>query len=289
MELGLNFNGDRQFNEITDGAAKAESLGYSNIWVGESIHFSHPFPVIASIAHRTEKIRVGSGIVSYFFNRSLHIRKAFETFVEAYGERFAIALAPGDMNSLRIAGISPEKPLKKLEETIDDLRSSKKLVDTPIYVGASGPKMIERGSEISDGVLLNYAHPDYVKWALEFLHKETFLGVYAPALLAPDMKNDRAALMASAFVAAGTNPVFQKSFQLEEEVSEIRKILSEKRFERLEEKKELLLERFVMYGEPKKILERIKEFERLGIDQVILGSPFTYNLEAIKIIADAFP
>ncbi len=162
MEIAININGDLSYGEIHRGALLAESLAYSNIWVGESTFFKHPFPVIASIAHETSRIRLGSGIVSYYFNRSLHIRRAFETLVESYGERFAITLAPGDVNSLRESGIKPEKPLKKLRETINDLRGSELLAHTPIYVGASGPKMIETGCDFADGVLLNYAYPAYV-------------------------------------------------------------------------------------------------------------------------------
>lgn len=284
MEVGINFNGDLSFEKIKDGARLSGELGYSNIWVGESIDFNHPFPVIASIADATDKIRVGSGIISYFFNRSLHIKKAFETLVETYGDRFAIALAPGDLNSLQSAGIEVSKPLKKLGETIAELRDSKLLKSAPIYVGASGPKMIELGSRLADGVLLNYTHPEYVKWALEHLACDTFACVYAPALLTPDSVNERSALIAASFVAAGANKVFQKEFGLTDFVDEIRKILRDKKFSELGKHREYLTSRFLISGDTQSIRKQMKAFEKMGIDQVILGSPFCYNIEAVEAI-----
>jgi 5,10-methylenetetrahydromethanopterin reductase len=282
MEIGLNFNGDREFIETQQKAAAAEKMGFSNIWVGESIHFSHPYPVIAAIAHSTRDITIGSGIISYFFNRGLHIKKAFETFVEAWGQRFAIALAPGDVNSLRECGIDPSKPLQKLKTTLEILRASRKLGETPIYVGASGPRMIEMGSTHADGVLLNYAYPEYVKWALDHLQSDTFVAVYAPALLTPDRKNEKAAIWASAFVASGSNKSFQEDFGLGEDVEQIRGFLGENNFAALLEKKDFLLERFTIHGDEQALIRRLREYKGMGVDQVILGSPFTYSYAAIK-------
>ncbi|MFQ5800531.1 MAG: LLM class flavin-dependent oxidoreductase [Candidatus Hydrothermarchaeales archaeon] len=285
MDFGINFNGDLPFEKIKEGARTAERLGFDFIWVGESIHFKHPFPIITAIAHSTKNIRVGSGIISYFFNRGLHIRKAFETLVEAYGERFAIALAPGDFNALRESKIEPKKPLERLKETIDELSGSEALENTPLFVGASGPKMIEAGSKFSDGLLLNYAHPEHLKWALSHLQKDTYTGAYAPALLLPDKKNEKAILLASAFVAAGSNPSFQEHFSLKEEVEEVRLILKEKRYDALEEKKDFLLERFAICGDDATIKKRIREFKKLGLNQIIFGSPVTYNLHSVEVIA----
>jgi 5,10-methylenetetrahydromethanopterin reductase len=287
LDVGINFNGDLSFEKIRDGARISEKLGYSNIWVGESIEFNHPLPIITAIAVATENIRVGSGIISYFFNRSLHIQKAFETLVEAFGNRFAIALAPGDLNSLQNSGIHVSKPLKKLEQTIAELRASEALEGTPICVGASGPRMIEVGSRLADGVLLNYAHPEYVEWALDHLAKETYVGVYAPSLLTPDSMNEKTALIAASFVAAGSNKAFQEEFGLADRVEEIRRILRERRFDKLSESREFLFERFLISGDDRKILEQLNEFEKMGIDQVILGSPFCYNQEAVEAIGRA--
>jgi 5,10-methylenetetrahydromethanopterin reductase len=287
MDVGINFNGDLSFEKIREGARISEKLDYSNIWVGESLDFKHPFPVITAIVDATERLRVGSGIISYFFNRSLHIKKAFETLVEAYGDRFAITLAPGDLNSLRSTGIDVSKPLKKLEQTIAELRTSKILSDTPIYAGASGPKMIEAGSQLADGVLLNYAHPDYVEWALSHLAKDTYVGVYAPALLTPDEGNEKSALIAASYVAAGANKAFQKEFGLADHVEKVRGTLKERRFDKLFENKEFLMDRFLISGNEKTILEQLNEFEIMDIDQVILGSPFCYNIKSVEAIGRA--
>jgi len=135
-------------------------------------------------------------------------------------------------------------------------------------------------------VLPNYVYPKHVSWALRHRSKKCYTGVYAPALVVPDKKNEKAILIASAIVAAGSNQRFIEEFGFEEEVAEIRKSLKSGRYDELSGKRDFLLDRFAIYGEIDDLRSRIDEYRKMGIDQVILGSPFTYSLEAIEALLD---
>jgi len=287
VEVGVNVNGDLPFNSIAAAARLIECSGFAHIWVGESPDFKHPLPVIAAIAHCTDEIKVCSGILSYLLNRPLHIRAAFETLSEEHGARFAIGLAPGDLNALRSMGIEVARPLERLEEAIEHLRGSELLRGTPIYVGASGPRMIELGSRLAEGVLLNYAYPEYVEWAVGHVKGRCRIGVYAPAHLAPDKKGEKAVLFASAHVLSGSNKTFQERFNLQGDVEEIRKAMRQGGYERLRERKDFLLGRFAFYGSVEELLERMRVLKKMGVELVILGSPFAHSLKAIELLARA--
>ncbi len=61
-------------------------------------------------------------------------------------------------------------------------------------------------------------------------------------------------------------------------------MLRAKRFSDLENHREFLMDRFLISGDEKTIQGQINEFEKMGIDQVILGSPFCYNIKSVETI-----
>ena len=55
---------------------------------------------------------------------------------------------------------------------LDYVYQERKPKDVPIYIGATGMKMMELTGEIADGVVLNYlVSPDYNNRAMEALQK----------------------------------------------------------------------------------------------------------------------
>ena len=53
---------------------------------------------------------------------------------------------------------------------LDYVYEERRPKDVPIYIGATGMKMMELTGEIADGVVLNYlVSPDYNSWAMEAL------------------------------------------------------------------------------------------------------------------------
>jgi alkanesulfonate monooxygenase SsuD/methylene tetrahydromethanopterin reductase-like flavin-dependent oxidoreductase (luciferase family) len=55
---------------------------------------------------------------------------------------------------------------------LENVHLTKKPISIPVYIGATGFKMMELAGEIADGVLMNYlVAPDYTRKALEFLSR----------------------------------------------------------------------------------------------------------------------
>jgi len=309
VEIGINFNGDLSPRHIVKGSKISEGTGYDCIWIGEAAEYMHPFPIMALVSQETETIKVGTGIISPQLNRCYHIAKAFHTLQEVYGNRFVVGLAPGDYRGLEKTGAATSHSLKKVTSCVMKLRrslssnhwssanaSSKMAFEEapslemlPIYVGASGPKMIETGSKVADGVLLNYVSPEFLKWALKFLRNAQCRKVaYGPALLEPDKKNLEHLRISAAIVLSGANRTLVEEFGLEDAASEVDKILREKQFYRLKEYDGILLEKFAIHGSLHELEQRVDEIKALGMHHIVLATPFCRNLESIEKVGQAF-
>jgi 5,10-methylenetetrahydromethanopterin reductase len=277
MDYGVNFNGDQPYVNIKKGAGMAEGGGFNCIWVGENPEFMHPFPVIAAVAEATSNITVGSGIISPFLNKCAHIVTGFKVLREAYGDRFVIGIAPGDKPSLKQVGV--EFKGSRITECLQSLKS----LGFRVFIGASEPKLL--GNALCDGVLLNYVNPEYVKWALRFLEKPLYAATYSPSLLLPDEDNREVLRIAAATVATGSNPAFQREFGLESKIGKLRDILHRKEYGELQKHDSFLLEGFTLSGSLTEITDRIDELGKLGIKQVVFGSPMSNNLKNIGKLA----
>ncbi|MBS7658827.1 MAG: LLM class flavin-dependent oxidoreductase [Candidatus Bathyarchaeia archaeon] len=302
FELGVNFNTDLPINYIINGVKIAEKYGYDYVWIGESIQHPHPIPIAALISKVTERIKIGI-IISPKINRSIHIVKSIQTLLEVYGERYAIGLVPGDTIKLEALGLKTFNILKEMHLCIKSFPRTPlfkinfngvlpklcRLRSLPIYIGASGPKMINEGSKIADGLLLNYINPEFIKWCLKFVDVENCcITAFGPVLLKPAKEELLMALrISTAIIASGANKSFIKNFNMDNEVEEVKRVFIKNNFDALKKYDEFLIEKFAIYGNLEEIKNKIEELKRIGVDQVIFGAPFCKNLEAIKIVGES--
>jgi 5,10-methylenetetrahydromethanopterin reductase len=215
---------------------------------------------------------------------------AFQNLQDVYGNRFALGLAPGDIRGLKITGALTKHPLQKVKNCIREVR--KKFPDSstlPIYVGASGPKMVEIASKMADGVLLNYVYPEFISWALRYFKDGPCRkAAYGPTLLKPEEKNIELLRVSAAIVLSGGNKTFLREFGLEETASEVNGILHKRQFHKLRMYDDLLLSKFAISGSLCEVEERVDELKHLGICQVVFATPLCRDVASIKKIGDAF-
>ena len=177
-------------------AAKAEGLGYDSLWVTETRLARDAVSVLGAMAAVTERIRLGSCIVNSWTRGPALMAMTFATLDN---------LAPGRMNLGLGAywdplawkqGIERKKPLSQMREYIgvvrrllaleDGVTHEGELVtvrdltldlghgdprvppDVKIFIGPTGPKMMELTGEIADGALINgILPPTYTRRSLE--------------------------------------------------------------------------------------------------------------------------
>lgn len=182
---------------IRDGiryAQHAEARGFEAVWQAESRLVREATVPMAAYASHTRDIKIGSGVVNTWTRNVGLLAATFVTLDDLAPGRIMLGLGAWWDPLARKVGIDRTSPLQCMRETveasrrlftlgevsyqgefvhldgvrIDVVHGDSSPRDIPIYIGATGPKMLELAGEIADGVLLNYmVSPKYNDDALE--------------------------------------------------------------------------------------------------------------------------
>jgi 5,10-methylenetetrahydromethanopterin reductase len=176
---------------IRDGmrwCRRAESAGFEAVWQAESRLVREATVPMAAFAAVTERLLIGSGVVNTWTRNVALLASTFVTLDDLAPGRVILGLGAWWDPLARKVGITRARPLRAMRETVEACRALFTLRETsyagdfvyldgvridvvhgddsprqiPIYIGATGPKMLELTGEIADGVVLNYmVSPSY--------------------------------------------------------------------------------------------------------------------------------
>ena len=174
----------------------AEQKGFEAVWQAESRLVRDAIVPMAAYAAVTEHIKVGSGVINNWTRNIGLLASTFLTLDDLAPNRIICGIGAWWDPLARNVGIVRRKPLLAMRETVEVLRrllnmervtfhgefhhvdgieldvvhGRREPRNVPIYIGATGPKMMELSGEIADGVVLNYCvPPEYNDQALEHL------------------------------------------------------------------------------------------------------------------------
>jgi probable F420-dependent oxidoreductase len=148
----------------------AEDAGYTDLWSGET-NGPDGFTPLALAAAWTERPRLGTGIVGVITRGRALLAQEAAALADASGGRFALGIgASSDRIVEGWNGMPLERPLSKISETIDFLRTALageradggfKLErapesEIPIVVAALRGKMLKLAVEKGDGAFTNF-------------------------------------------------------------------------------------------------------------------------------------
>ncbi|MFZ0546680.1 MAG: LLM class flavin-dependent oxidoreductase, partial [Candidatus Promineifilaceae bacterium] len=176
----------------------AEESGFEAVWQAESRLVRDAIVPMAAYAATTKRIKVASGVTNNWTRNIGLLAATFLTLDDLAQDRIICGIGAWWDPLAQKVGITRRKPLSAMRETIEVLR---RLLDmetvtfhgefhyvdgikldvvhgrtdprnVPIYIGATGMKMMELAGEIADGVCLNYlVHPDYNLRAMDALER----------------------------------------------------------------------------------------------------------------------
>lgn len=169
----------------------AESLGYDNLWFGDSQNIWREVHVtMGASAVGTERIVFGTGVTNAVTRHLSVNAAAWATLWELTSGRVIVGIGAGD-SSLRTMGLTPMK-LRELEVSIAQLRALfrgesiaeatsgadfhlnyvAQPLNIPIYVAASAPKILELAGRVADGVIvLVGTAPHFIQAAIDTIHR----------------------------------------------------------------------------------------------------------------------
>ncbi len=183
----------------------AEERGFSEIWQADTRLARDCIVMMSAFLAHSKKLRIGSGVLPIWTRNPAVIAATWSTMWELGGGkaedgRGRVMLGLGawwEPIATRV-GVKREKPLQAIRENIEVIRKlftmeevsyegsfvhldrikldvaygDRSPRDIPIYIGATGDKMLEMAGEICDGVVLNYVvSVDYIKKAIALVEQ----------------------------------------------------------------------------------------------------------------------
>lgn len=195
--IGLAFLDRPELKRALNIAKQAETLGYESIWVCETRLARDAISIMGALAATTDRIKLGSGIVNTWTRGPALMAVTFATLDELALGRMLLGLGSYWDPLAWKQGIERRKLMTQMREYVEVTRRLLNLErftfegevvavrdleldlghgmprepkNVPIYIGATGFKMMEMAGEIADGVLINgLLSYDYVETSLEHI------------------------------------------------------------------------------------------------------------------------
>ncbi len=314
-------------------ARYAEERGFSEIWQADTRLARDCIVMMSALLSNTKRLRIGSGVLPIWTRNPAVIAASWSTMWELGGKAFGrgrVMLGLGawwEPIASRV-GVKREKPLQAMREHIEAIRqlfSMQEVTyqgqfvqldrikldvaygdltprDIPIYIGATGDKMLELAGEIADGVVLNYVvSVEYIRRAIALVTQgaqkagRDMKDVDLPELLVCCLsdKDPKAAMAEGKKLVAyylATEPHIMKASGVSEELLEkVQSILSwpATEAEYIRASKEIpdeVVRSLMAVGTSKECREKVKEYIDAGVTCPILFP----MMPDIQPVVDAF-
>ena len=180
MDFGFTLKPDHTIERTINLTRQAEDGGFSYGWLFDShVLWKDPYPILTIMALNTERMRLGTCVTNPATRDPSVTASALATLNEISGGRMDLGIGRGDSARRRMG--KPPTTLARLEEAavlIRDLVEGKTVDQDgtdlnftwtrkdklPVWLAGYGPKALELTARIADGVILQLADPDLIRW-----------------------------------------------------------------------------------------------------------------------------
>lgn len=170
FDFGVGLFPTEPLKQMIHLAKVSEAMEFTHIWVGDShLIWREAYVNMAAIALNTTKVKLGTGVTNPLTRHPSVLASAYATLEEYSPGRMIVGIGLGD-SSVETMGLKPstlanfEKSLEQMRAlfagTESELPSGKIHLlhpcknKVPIYIAASGPKMLELSGRIADGIIV---------------------------------------------------------------------------------------------------------------------------------------
>ena len=184
LAVGTFISVGKTLDRAIERVQTAERLGYESAYVTH-IAARDSMTVCAAYACRTERIRVGTGVLPIYSRTPVATAQIAATVDELSGGRFTLGIGVSHRPVVEPwYGQKIEKPAREMRDYASALRAIFRnedpptegrfptqfhfmgyevRPDLPIYLAALSPAMLRLAGEIGDGVILWLCTPDYIR------------------------------------------------------------------------------------------------------------------------------
>jgi alkanesulfonate monooxygenase SsuD/methylene tetrahydromethanopterin reductase-like flavin-dependent oxidoreductase (luciferase family) len=183
--VGTFISAGRSLETALQRVERAESLGYESVYTTH-IAARDSLIVLAAYASRTERIKLGTGVLPIYSRTPVATAQAAATIDELSGGRMVLGLGVAHQVTVENwFGSTIGKPVKEMREYVGAVRAMfrgeepptsnerfptrfrfmgyEPRPELPVYVAALSPAMLRLAGEIGDGVMLWLCNPDYIR------------------------------------------------------------------------------------------------------------------------------
>ena len=180
MDFGFTLKPDHRIGRTVDLARRAEANGFSYGWLFDShVLWRDPYPLLTLMAQATTAMRLGTCVTNPATREPSVTASLLAELNELSEGRMDLGIGRGD-SARRVLG-KPPTTMKTLEEAISVIRD---LVEgrsvtyegtelelpwtgkwqLPVWVAGYGPMAIAMTGRVADGLILQLADPDLIRW-----------------------------------------------------------------------------------------------------------------------------
>jgi probable F420-dependent oxidoreductase len=187
MDFGFTLKPDHSIGRTLDLARRAEAAGFSYGWLFDShVLWREPYVLLTLMAQATERMRLGTCVTNPATREPSVTASALAVLNEVSGGRMDLGIGRGD-SARRVLG-KPPTTMKALEEAIGVIRAlvEGKTIEfegtdlqlpwtgrwtIPVWVAGYGPMAIAMTGRVADGLILQLADVDLIRWFVSQLRE----------------------------------------------------------------------------------------------------------------------
>jgi probable F420-dependent oxidoreductase len=180
MDFGFTLKPDHTIERTLAIARQAEAAGFSHGWLFDShVLWRDPYPLLTLMAGATTSLRLGTCVTNPATREPSVTASMLAVLDEISGGRMDLGIGRGD-SARRVLG-KPPTTMAHLEEAIVVIKA---LVEgrtvtfegteltlpwsgkwrLPVWVAGYGPMALQMTGRVADGVILQLADPDLIRW-----------------------------------------------------------------------------------------------------------------------------
>lgn len=186
MDFGFTLKPDHSSARTIALTRQAEAAGFAYGWLFDShVLWKEVYPLLTLMALNTERMRLGTCVTNPATREPTVTASALATLDEISDGRMDLGIGRGD-SARRVLG-KPPTTMRTLEEAIGLIRD---LVEgrahewegtevrlpwtgswrLPVWVAGYGPMALSMTGRVADGLILQLADPDLIRWMAGMMH-----------------------------------------------------------------------------------------------------------------------
>jgi len=182
--------------EAAETAKKIESLGYSVLWIPETVG-KNPMVLASWLLANTQNLILATGIANIYHREPGVTLAAQNSLAEQSDNRFLLGMGVSHKPIVEgVRGLTYGPPVPTMKKYLEQMETSPYAAIThsekpPTVIAALGPKMLALAAEKTQGAHPYFTSPNHTHKAREIIGKDSWLCVEQKVILEEDVDKAR--------------------------------------------------------------------------------------------------